>query len=141
MSILDGVFNSTDLVKIFQANEYEDSIDGNSTWAEGDWNCDGDFSTADLILAFQQDSYSAAATVAHSPNSNVRMVAARIESDSASSDQGGATPGMVQKGNDETGGDFDREIQFHQQTIDLVFDDFAAAAKEDASEETTEHRI
>ncbi|MCA9218198.1 MAG: lamin tail domain-containing protein, partial [Planctomycetales bacterium] len=38
---LDGVFNSTDLVAIFQAAEYEDAVPGNSTWAEGDWNGDG----------------------------------------------------------------------------------------------------
>jgi hypothetical protein len=58
---LDGVFNSRDLVVIFQAGEYEDAALGNSTWAEGDWNCDGDFTTADLVLAFQRGGYVAAA--------------------------------------------------------------------------------
>ena len=40
---LDGEFNSSDLVSVFRAGEYEDDIQDNSNWAEGDWNCDGDF--------------------------------------------------------------------------------------------------
>ncbi|MCA9201109.1 MAG: pentapeptide repeat-containing protein, partial [Planctomycetales bacterium] len=39
---MDGEFNSTDLVLALQGGEYEDSELGNSTWAEGDWNGDGD---------------------------------------------------------------------------------------------------
>ena len=54
-SNLDGQFDSRDLVQVFQANEYEDSIVGNSTWSEGDWNCDGDVTSADIVLAFQYD--------------------------------------------------------------------------------------
>jgi hypothetical protein len=50
---LDGEFNTTDLVEIFQAAEYEDEIPRNSTWAEGDWNGDQDFTTRDLVYAFQ----------------------------------------------------------------------------------------
>ncbi|MCP4195070.1 MAG: hypothetical protein GY768_31100, partial [Planctomycetaceae bacterium] len=61
---LDGRFNSSDLVAIFSAGEYEDAVVGNSGWAEGDWNCDGDFTSTDLIVAFQAGSYSAAATLA-----------------------------------------------------------------------------
>ena len=49
----DGLFNTTDLVSIFVANEYEDDIDGNSDWTEGDWNGDKEFTTSDLILALQ----------------------------------------------------------------------------------------
>ena len=41
---LDGIFNSADLVQVFQANGYEDDVDANSTWAEGDWNGDGEVS-------------------------------------------------------------------------------------------------
>ncbi len=52
-SNLDGEFNSTDLVAVFTAAEYEDLIPGNSTWATGDWNGDGDFGSRDLIAAFQ----------------------------------------------------------------------------------------
>jgi hypothetical protein len=53
----DGVFNSSDLVLVFQAAEYEDSIDNNSTFEEGDWNGDGDFTTADFVYVFQFGAY------------------------------------------------------------------------------------
>jgi hypothetical protein len=56
---LDGRFDSSDLVRIFQSGEYEDAAQGNSTWQTGDWNCDGEFSTADLVLAFQKGGYTA----------------------------------------------------------------------------------
>jgi hypothetical protein len=56
---LDGIFNSSDLVLVFQAGEYEDSAVDNTSWSEGDWNCDGEFTTADLVAAFQAGSYSA----------------------------------------------------------------------------------
>jgi hypothetical protein len=58
---LDGIFNSTDLVLVFVAGEYEDDVPGNSGWAEGDWNCDGDFGTGDLVAAFTAGGYVAAA--------------------------------------------------------------------------------
>jgi hypothetical protein len=50
---LDGVFDSGDLVRVFQAAQDEDAIPGNSTWAIGDWDGDGDFTTGDLVQAFQ----------------------------------------------------------------------------------------
>lgn len=53
----DGVFDSEDFVKVFQAGEYEDHIDGNSTYDEGDWNGDGDFDSSDLVLAFQAGTF------------------------------------------------------------------------------------
>ncbi len=53
----DGVFNSSDLVTVFAAGEYEDGIVGNSTFEEGDWNGDGDFTTSDLVFALQQGNY------------------------------------------------------------------------------------
>jgi hypothetical protein len=55
------VFDSRDLVLIFQAGEYEDGVPGNSIWLTGDWNCDGEFSSSDLVLAFQSGGYVAAA--------------------------------------------------------------------------------
>ncbi len=61
---VDGVFDSRDLVQIFQVGEYEDDVLGNSDWSEGDWNCDGDFDTSDLVLAFRSGNYVAAATSA-----------------------------------------------------------------------------
>jgi hypothetical protein len=57
----DGSFDSSDLVRIFQAGEYEDAIVGNSTFDEGDWNGDGEFDSGDLVLAFQAGHYERAA--------------------------------------------------------------------------------
>jgi len=56
-SNLDGEFNSSDLVAVFVASQYEDNVDGNSTWATGDWNGDGDFNSRDLVIAFQDGGY------------------------------------------------------------------------------------
>ncbi|MCA9167378.1 MAG: lamin tail domain-containing protein, partial [Planctomycetales bacterium] len=58
---LSGTFDSSDLVTVFAAGQYEDAIPGNSTWATGDWNCDAEFNTADLVTAFQEGGYEAAA--------------------------------------------------------------------------------
>jgi hypothetical protein len=60
-SNLDGVFDSGDLVLVFQNGQYEDLIASNSGWADGDWDGDGDFTTSDLVVAFQSGSYVAAA--------------------------------------------------------------------------------
>jgi hypothetical protein len=57
----DGVFNSSDLVFVFQAGKYEDGIARNATFEEGDWNGDGDFDSSDLVLAFQEGNYVAEA--------------------------------------------------------------------------------
>jgi hypothetical protein len=53
----DGVFNSADLLLAMQAAEFEDDLLDNSTWEEGDWDGDGDFTTRDLIFAFAQNFY------------------------------------------------------------------------------------
>jgi hypothetical protein len=62
----DGVFNSSDLIAVFQAGEYEDGIAGNSSFEEGDWNGDGEFDSGDLVLAFQSGNYVSAAKFAAS---------------------------------------------------------------------------
>jgi len=49
----DGFFLTNDLVAVFQAGKYEDTISMNADWTEGDWNLDGDFTTRDLVAAFQ----------------------------------------------------------------------------------------
>lgn len=56
-SDLNGLFESTDLITIFQRNEYEDGIPLNSTWEDGDWTADGDFTSYDLIMAMQAGHY------------------------------------------------------------------------------------
>jgi hypothetical protein len=60
----DGIFNSSDLVVVFAAGEYEDGVPRNSTWEEGDWNGDQEFNTTDLVLAFQAGTYVNAAQFA-----------------------------------------------------------------------------
>lgn len=54
---LDGEFNSSDLVLVLQAAEYEDDIELNSTWATGDWDGDLEFTTGDLVKALQGGGY------------------------------------------------------------------------------------
>jgi hypothetical protein len=54
---LNGVFDSGDLVHVFQFGQYEDNVPGNSKWDNGDFNCDGDFDSGDLVLAFQGGAY------------------------------------------------------------------------------------
>lgn len=58
-SNLDGEFNTTDLVSVFQAGQYEDGVSSNSTWATGDWNGDAEFDTQDFIAAFQAGGFEA----------------------------------------------------------------------------------
>jgi hypothetical protein len=53
----DRQFSSSDLVLVFIAGEYEDGIAGNSGWAEGDWNGDADFTSADFVAAFTDGGY------------------------------------------------------------------------------------
>ena len=54
---LDGQFNSTDMVEVFQRGQYEDTDALNSGWNDGDWNADGDFTSGDLVAAFQDGGY------------------------------------------------------------------------------------
>lgn len=58
----DGIFNSSDLVAVFVAGLYEDSVGNNARFDTGDWNNDGEFDTSDLVLAFQAGTYSNLAT-------------------------------------------------------------------------------
>ena len=53
----DGVFDSSDLVTVFVAGEYENGIANDSMFAEGDWNGDSEFDSSDLVLAFQSGKY------------------------------------------------------------------------------------
>ena len=56
-SDLDGEFNSGDFVQVFTTGEYEDGIEGNSTWATGDWNGDLEFDSGDFVAAFTDGGY------------------------------------------------------------------------------------
>lgn len=52
---LNGQFESTDFVQVFQFGKFETGEVAN--WGQGDWNGDGVFSTSDLVYAFQQSHY------------------------------------------------------------------------------------
>lgn len=54
---LNGVFDTQDLVTVFQMGLYESEAPGTATWGTGDWNCDGRFTTADMVAAFQDGGY------------------------------------------------------------------------------------
>jgi hypothetical protein len=60
-SNLDRVFDSSDLVQVFQAGRYETPAADDATWAQGDWNGDRDFDSSDLVMAFQSGMYEVAA--------------------------------------------------------------------------------
>ena len=53
----DGVFNYADLVFAMIAGEYNDAVEGNSTWEEGDWNRDGEFNSEDIVFVFRIGAY------------------------------------------------------------------------------------
>ena len=60
----DGIFDSSDLVAVFAAGEYNDAADGNSVFEEGDWNGDGDFNSSDIVFAFSFGDYQLGARAA-----------------------------------------------------------------------------
>jgi hypothetical protein len=68
----DGLFNSTDLVHVFQFGKYQTGQP--ALWSEGDWNGDGYFDTSDLVLAFQSGGYASDATPRAVPSSDVDQV-------------------------------------------------------------------
>ena len=64
---LDGVFDSTDLIELFQVGIYESG--DTATWVTGDWNGDCVFDSSDLLLAFQEGCYEAGEAIASPPES------------------------------------------------------------------------
>lgn len=59
---IDGVFESKDLVAVYEAGSYQQDVWAD--WSQGDWNADGRFDSGDLITAFQDGGYVAALTPA-----------------------------------------------------------------------------
>ncbi|MCA9218222.1 MAG: hypothetical protein KDB27_34375, partial [Planctomycetales bacterium] len=51
----NGVFDSGDLVSVFQTGKYETGEP--ASWEDGDWNGDGVFSSADFVSAFVAGAY------------------------------------------------------------------------------------
>ena len=63
---LDGEFNSSDFVQVFETGKYEKGwLDDDwgspqgelAHWSDGDWNGDGVFDSLDFVLAFQDGGY------------------------------------------------------------------------------------
>jgi hypothetical protein len=52
---LDGLFNTGDLVTVFQVGKYETGQV--ASWGDGDWSGDGRFDTSDLVTAFQDGGF------------------------------------------------------------------------------------
>ena len=73
-SNLSGTFDSSDLVAVFRAAQYEDDVVGNSTWATGDWDGNGEFDSSDLVFVFEKATYTAAATPAVVPELNAGLL-------------------------------------------------------------------
>lgn len=77
---LDGEFNTADLVTVFQAGQFEDTISKNSRWSDGDWNGDGAFNSSDLVIAFQDGGFEirpiGQAQTVPEPRSSVVFIAA-----------------------------------------------------------------
>lgn len=68
---LDGVFDSSDLVLLFQNGLYETGED--ATWVQGDWNGDCRFDSADLLIAFQEGCYEGERAFAQAPEATVTI--------------------------------------------------------------------
>ena len=75
----DGVFNSSDLVLVFQSGKYEDGIPNNATFEAGDWDGDGDFTTRDFVFVFQRGTYVAAAQSVRSSDAAVATLTSDLE--------------------------------------------------------------
>ena len=52
---LDGEFNSSDFVLVFQAGKFEQATP--AKWEEGEWNGDGTFGSNDFVAAFQDGGF------------------------------------------------------------------------------------
>ncbi len=59
----DRRFDSSDLITVFKAGEYDDFRSRNSIWTTGDWDGNRDFSSSDLVIAFQSGGYSDATNI------------------------------------------------------------------------------
>ena len=42
---------------MLKAGQYNDGFANNSTWTTGDWNCDGEFDSEDIVAAFISGRY------------------------------------------------------------------------------------
>lgn len=56
-SNLDGRFDPSDFVKVFQAGLYGELSPQSISYCDGDWNGDGVFDSGDLVFVFQEGGY------------------------------------------------------------------------------------
>ncbi|MCA9196944.1 MAG: hypothetical protein KDA87_05370 [Planctomycetales bacterium] len=56
-SNFDFQFDSSDFVTVFGVEEFEDSVNDNSTWADGDWSGNFDFDSGDFVVVFTAGSF------------------------------------------------------------------------------------
>ena len=68
----NGRFDTSDLVKVFQAGKYETNEPAG--WSDGDWNGNQRFESGDLVLAFQSGSYASRPAAAHGVRLNAKAV-------------------------------------------------------------------
>jgi hypothetical protein len=71
---LDGTFDSSDLVLLFQGRQYEDGIEKNSTWYEGDFNGDQEFDSRDLVYLFQETRNQKERSLTHGTRDGVNSI-------------------------------------------------------------------
>ncbi len=73
---LDGVFDSVDLIKVFQGGMFETT--NRAYWSSGDWNGDRRFNSSDLVAALQAGKYKFASTAVPEPATGGVLVVALI---------------------------------------------------------------
>ncbi len=59
---------ASDLPFVFSVGLYEDQIAHKASWVTGDWNCDGEFDSGDLVESFSTGAFQIAA-IAAAPSS------------------------------------------------------------------------
>ena len=133
----DGVFDSSDMLLVFQAGEYEDDVPMNSTFAEGDWDGDGDFTTRDIVWVFMHGVFDRAG-LASKPSQVVRSLGSDNLARNGTFTGTEATEGG---GTEENAGDamLNRRapVLMEQAAVDSVFAtrEFASEPQQDARDE------
>jgi hypothetical protein len=72
----DRIFNSTDLVNIFQLGVYEQDVA--SDWSSGDFNLDQRANSSDLVDAFQYNAYTLNSVFVPEPSAIILMLIGAI---------------------------------------------------------------
>jgi hypothetical protein len=54
---LNGQFDTADFIQALSRGQYEDGVENNSTWGDGDWNADREFDSGDLVEALSDGGF------------------------------------------------------------------------------------